>query len=79
MTTAFFLRSPVLNAPQFQLVFSKAARLTLQQAHEEARQRHGEDGLRAEVGQDGGEGRHGAPGSRRQQEDLLTSNAVNAT
>lgn len=61
------------------LVSFKAARLTLQQAHEEARQRHGEDGLRAEVGQDGGEGCHGAPGSRRQQEDLLTSHTVDTT
>lgn len=54
----------------------KANCLTLQQAHEEARQGHGEDGLRAEVSQDGGEGRHGAPGCRRQQQDLLTSHTV---
>lgn len=47
--------------------------LTLQQAHEEAGERHGEDGLRAEVGQDGGEGCHGPPGRCRQQEDLLSS------
>lgn len=58
------------------VLFLKPACLTLQQAHEEARQRHGEDGLRAEVGQYGGEGRHGAPGGRRQQEDLLTPHAV---
>lgn len=77
-------RPLVLNAFQFHSFFGgfflffflKAACLTLQQAHEEARQRHGEDGLRAEVGQDGGEGRHGPPGCRRQQEDLLTSHAV---
>lgn len=68
-----------MNAPRIQLVLPSAARLTLQQAHEEARQRHGEDGLRAEVGQDGGEGRHGAPGSCGQQEDLLTSHAVDTT
>jgi len=32
--------------------------LTLQQAHEETGKCHGEDGLRAEVGQDGSEGCH---------------------
>lgn len=50
--------------------------LTLQQAHEEAGERHGEDRLRAEVGQDGGEGCHGPPGCCRQQEDLLPSHPV---
>lgn len=51
-------------------------RLTLQQAHEEPGQRHGEDGLGAEVGQDRGEGGHRPPGRRRQHEDLLPSNAA---
>lgn len=55
---------------------SKAAQLTLQQAHEEAGQRHGEDWLGAEAGQDGGEGCHRPPGCRRQQEDLLASHPV---
>lgn len=55
---------------------SKAVHLTLQQAHEEAGQCHGEDWLGAEVGQDGGEGRHRPPGRRRQQEDLLASHPV---
>lgn len=50
--------------------------LTLQQAHEEAGQCHGEDRLGAEVGQDRGEGCHRPPGCCRQQEDLLTANPV---
>lgn len=41
---------------------SKGVHLTLQQAHEEAGQRHREDWLGAEVGQDGGEGCHRPPG-----------------
>lgn len=53
--------------------------LTLQQAHEEAGQGHGEDRLRAEVGQDGGEGCHRPPGCCGQQEDLLTSDPVGPT
>lgn len=55
---------------------TRAHSFTLQQAHEEAGKGHWEDRLGADVGQDGGEGRQGAPGGGWKQEDLLASNPV---
>lgn len=62
--------------PNEELTAALDPSLTLQEPHEEAGHGHGDDGLRAEVGQDGSECGHGSPCCCRQQHHLFSSHPV---